>query len=75
MKVKFTIDCEMEERWAPFFLGMLRTMQMLGKLGGSRWLKFYSDGDGDFRPNFILKTAIKPSAGKWVKGDATFNAG
>jgi hypothetical protein len=25
-------------------------MVNLGKLGGSRWVCFYSDGDGNFRP-------------------------
>ena len=47
-KVTFTIECEMNKRWVPHFLGMLKYMQQLGGLGGSRKVSFYSDGDGDF---------------------------
>ncbi len=52
MKKKFTITCEMEERWVDHFMSMLHMMQSLGNLGSSRILGFYSDGDGDFRPKF-----------------------
>lgn len=50
--IKFTVECEMNRRWIPHFLGMLKMMQSLGGLGGSRWVCLYSDGDGDFRPKF-----------------------
>ena len=50
--MKFTIEVDMPDRWVPQFLGMLKYMQVLGALGGSREIKFYSDGDGDFRPTF-----------------------
>ena len=49
---EFTIKCKMNERWIPHFLGMLKSMERLGGLGGSRWVRFYSDGDGDYRPKF-----------------------
>ena len=49
---KFTIVCEMPERWISHFLSMLRYMQQLGTIGGSRQVSIYSDGDGDFRPKF-----------------------
>ncbi len=49
---KITIDCEMEERWIPTFLSMLRHMEYLGNVGSSRNIAFYADGDGDFRPKF-----------------------
>ena len=52
MKQDFTIKINMEERWIPHFLGMLKAMQRLGDIGSSRWVKFKSDGDGDFRPKF-----------------------
>lgn len=29
---------------------MFEFMQNLGNLGGSQWVAFYSDGDGNFRP-------------------------
>lgn len=48
----FTIKCTMKNRWIPHFLGMLKSMENLGRLGGSRWVRFYSDGDGDYRPKF-----------------------
>lgn len=51
-KLKFTIEAEMEERWVPHFLGMLNHMERLGKIGSSRTVSIYSDGDGDFRPKF-----------------------
>ncbi len=50
--MKFTVTCEMKDRWVPDFLGMLKTMQDLGKLGCSRNVTLFSDGDGDFRPMF-----------------------
>ena len=50
----FTIKCSMKQRWVPYFLGMLRYMEQLGGLGSSRKVTFYSDGDGDFRPNFFV---------------------
>lgn len=48
----FTIECTMKERWIPHFISMLNYIQQLGELGGSRKVSFYSDGDGDFRPQF-----------------------
>lgn len=52
MNKKFTIDVEMEERWIPHFLSMLKEMEHYGKIGRSRLLAFYADGDGDFHPKF-----------------------
>lgn len=50
--MKFTIEYEMEDRWVPYFLSMLKYMQYLGSIGASRVVALYSDGDGDFRPKF-----------------------
>lgn len=70
--MKFTINVEMQERWIPYFLGMLKTMQILGDIGSSRIIKFNSDGDGDFRPKFDwdidvdhIKIKKYQSNGKW----------
>lgn len=52
MNKKFNIQCEMPERWIPHFLGMLNKMEYLGKIGASRKITIYSDGDGDFHPKF-----------------------
>ena len=49
---KFTIECEMKERWIPHFLGMLKKMEQLGGLGSSRPVGIFADGDGDFHPKF-----------------------
>lgn len=54
-KVKFTVECEMEERWKDYFLSFLKTMEFFGQAGHSELLGFYSDGDGDFRPKFNIK--------------------
>ena len=60
-KVKFTIECEMEERWKDYFLSFLKTMEFYGQAGHSELLGFYVDGDGDFRPKFEFKnTEYKP---------------
>ena len=33
---------------------LFSTMQSLGNVGSSRWVCFYSDGDGNFRPEILL---------------------
>ena len=75
----FTIEVTMRERWIPHFLGMLQSMERLGKLGGSRWVRFFADGDGDYRPKFTWeKTLPTPSPplkqidpnGNWYDFDA-----
>ena len=74
---KFTIECNMEERWVPHFLSMLKYMQQLGSQGSSRNVTLYADGDGDFRPKFTwdesLPSNVKPI--KDVDGDRTYDAG
>ena len=61
---EFIIKCKMRTRWVPQFLGMLKAMERLGGLGGSRWVRFFSDGDGDYRPKFewdeTLPTPVSP---------------
>lgn len=77
MNMKFTIDCEMKERWVPHFLAMLKYMQQLGSIGGSRMISFYSDGDGDFNPKFRWSPWL-PCDAKPIKDDdghRTYDAG
>jgi len=50
--MKFTIECDMKDRWVPQFLGMLKAMEYCGRIGASRNVALYADGDGDFRPKF-----------------------
>ena len=52
MVKNFSIDVQMEERWIPHFLSMLKEMEFNGSVGRSRLIAFFSDGDGDFRPKF-----------------------
>jgi hypothetical protein len=60
MKKSFIIEVSMEERWIPHFLGMLSYMRKLGSVGASRKVTFFSDGDGDFRPDFRWSVDIQP---------------
>ena len=67
----------MRTRWVPHFLAMLRYMQYLGGVGGSRNVTFYADGDGDFHPEFKWDKDL-PCEAKHVKehdGDRTYDAG
>lgn len=74
--MKFVIECEMKDRWAPHFLGMLLEMERLGRIGASRTVAMYADGDGDFRPRFkiggfSLDSASCPTPASPIIGDGT----
>jgi hypothetical protein len=74
---EFTIKVRMKKRWTPHFLAMLHTMEYYGNLGCSRMLTIFSDGDGDFRPNFEWSRHLCCHA-KPVKdehGNLVFDAG
>lgn len=66
-KVKFTIECEMNERWVNDFCSMLNWMQSCGNIGHSSLVGFYADGDGDFRPKFTINTNWEKTEGIWRK--------
>jgi hypothetical protein len=75
-EVEFTVTCRMKARWVPHFLGALAYMQRLGEMGSSRMVSFFSDGDGDFRPQFAFDESL-PSDAKPVKdenGNHTYDA-
>ena len=74
---EFTIHCKMKTRWVAHFLAMLKYMQQLGNLGGSRTVSFYSDGDGDFRPTFSWSSTLPSDAAprKDDDGNKFFDAG
>lgn len=44
----------LDEVQATEILRMLWLMQHLGHIGASRWLAFYADGDGAFKPNISV---------------------
>ena len=73
-EVTFHVKCTMRKRWASQFLGMLKMMQYLGGIGGSREVTFYADGDGDYRPKFETTSDIKPKRGLG-KENLFFDAG
>lgn len=54
MEKTFTIEVTMEERWINHFASFLKAMEYNGNIGHSEPIMFYSDGDGDFRPKFII---------------------
>jgi hypothetical protein len=72
----FTIKCTMKDRWVPHFLAMLKYMAYLGRIGASRKVTIYADGDGDFHPKFewdeSLPTDVKPITD--VNGDRFYDA-
>lgn len=72
-KVKFTVECEMEERWKDYFLSFLKTMEFFGQAGHSELLGFYSDGDGDFRPKFNIKDTEYTPKESIVSKETTVN--
>ena len=51
-EIEFTINVKIQKRWVPCFLSMLKLMEHYGKIGASRRIAFYSDGDGNFQPKF-----------------------
>jgi hypothetical protein len=60
--MKFKIECDIPDRWVPYFVGMIKTHERLGSLGSSRSVIFYADGDGDYRPHFKFFPEDLPEA-------------
>lgn len=56
---RFTIECEMNDRWVASFIKMLQSMQYCGSIGHSEYVGIYSDGDGDFRPHFYFNKELE----------------
>lgn len=81
--MKFTIKCDIPDRWVPHFIAMLKYMQYCGSIGRSRRITFYADGDGDYQPKFEYRRGLfgktklpepaKPSKEK--DGDHYYDAG
>lgn len=49
-KIKMKIELEVTEPQALTLQAMFEYMEQLGGMGASRYVAFYADGDGDFRP-------------------------
>jgi hypothetical protein len=60
---KFSIECEVPERWVNEFCSFLKHLERNGNLGHSALVGFYADGDGDFRPKFNIKTEFEKTGG------------
>lgn len=78
-EVEFTIKCKMPRRWARPFICMLDYMEHCGKIGHSTNVGLFADGDGDFRPSFMISGFEKfppqpPRMREWVTGDAMFDS-
>ena len=74
---KFTIECEMPERWVNDFCSFLKHLECNGKIGHSALVGFYADGDGDFRPKFNISTEYSNTSGRkteWTP-EAMYDAG
>ena len=73
----FTIEVTMKERWVDNFCSMLKYMERCGNIGHSTVVGFYSDGDGDFRPQFKINTEFNKVDGlkKEYIPEVLFDAG
>lgn len=56
---ELVVKIKVKERWIPHIVGMFDLMHKLGAMGSSRWIHFFADGDGDFKPEFIYDRAVK----------------
>lgn len=74
---RFTIDCEMPERWVNDFCSFLRQLERNGNIGHSSLIGFYADGDGDFRPKFGINIDYAETTGRGTSWspEVMFDAG
>jgi hypothetical protein len=76
VKSRLTITAEMEDRWVPQFLGLLKTMEDYGQVGMSRTVSIYADGDGDFHPKFHWDVTVETAEPHMNNdGNVFFDAG
>lgn len=81
--VEFNVKCTMRADWAATFISMLKRMQYLGAIGSSRYMAFYADGDGTFRPKFDFDVDVPDGAehakfytpDRPIKVEALYDAG
>lgn len=67
--VTFTVKVTMKKKWVNIFCSMLKWMESCGKIGHSSIVGFYSDGDGDFRPEFEINTEFEEVKGITTKDE------
>lgn len=74
---RFTVDCEMPERWVNDFCSFLRQLERNGNIGHSSLIGFYADGDGDFRPKFSINVDYTKTEGRGtsLSPEVMFDAG
>lgn len=56
MRLDITI-ANIDDVQAAMLVRMLWLMQHCGRIGASRWLAFYADGDGAFKPDIFFSYA------------------
>ena len=56
--MKFTVECDMPERWVNDFCSFLKHLEHNGKIGHSALVGFYADGDGTLDRLLILIPTI-----------------
>lgn len=72
--VKFNLEIMMPKRWVKKFMQMLDCMRWCGRVGASRTVAFYAEGDGDFRPfDFKVNGEEVKSDIDWLKYDKDWN--
>lgn len=61
--VEFNIKVRMKERWVNDFCSFLKYMERCGNIGHTCVVGFMADGDGDFRPEFIIDEEFELTEG------------
>lgn len=69
--VKMNFEITLPERWLKKFVQLLDCMRWCGKVGASRTLGFYADGDGDFTFNYKINGEEIKQVQDWNKIDKT----
>ena len=72
--VRFNLKVTIPKRWVGKFLQMLDCMRWCSRVGASRTVAFYADGDGDFRGfNFWLDGEEVNKLEDWEEYDKEWN--
>lgn len=71
--VKLNLEITMPRRWAAPFVQMLDCMRWCSRVGASRTVAFFADGDGDFRPFDFKIDGEVPKTSVWERYDRDWN--
>ena len=59
MEKEIKIKMKLEEECIPTFIAFLEELEYNGNIGHSEIIGIFSDGDGNFRPKFEIKSGIE----------------